>query len=100
MSNVDPGKRPDNWVEPVYENLLRPPSFFGASPRGVTLCVYAVAVAACFVGATQKSWFLAMVAVGVAAVFHVTTASLTYLEPHWFELLTDWLSSPQSRVDP
>jgi type IV secretory pathway TrbD component len=91
---------PEEWSEPVHEALLKPASFFGAAPRHVMLIVYGVCALVLVWAAMAKLWLLMGVAVVAAAFAQVLTASLTYLEPHWFELLTDWLRSPQSRVDP
>jgi len=93
-------KKPDGWVEPVNESLLRPPSFFGASPRRLVIAIYTLASIVCFIGAMNKSWTLAFVAIGTATVAQVASAWLTFIEPHWFDLLSEWLKSPQTKVDP
>ncbi len=93
-------QRPEGWIEPVHEALLRPPSFFGAAPRNVVLIVHGVSVAVILAASMVKFWTVIFAAVGVSSAIQVLTAGLTYSEPNWFELVVEWLKSPQRRVDP
>ncbi len=93
-------EKPEGWVEPVNESLLRPAAFFGATPRGFVVSCYVVGGLLLFIGAMHKSWEMAVTIVVALCAVQITTASLTYLEPNWFGLLSEWLKSPQSKVDP
>lgn len=95
-----PNELPEGWVEPVNESLLRPASFFGAAPRNLVIFVYAIGGVVLFIGAINKLWTVALAVVGTIVFVQIATASLTYLEPHWFDLLVGWMKSPQKRVDP
>jgi len=93
-------ERPDGWIEPVHEALLRPPSFFGATPRNAVLTVHGAAALLLVTAARSRSLELAGAALCLSVLVQIGTAGLTYIEPHWFELLVEWLSSPQSKVKP
>jgi type IV secretory pathway TrbD component len=93
-------ERPEGWVEPVHEALLRPASFFGAAPRHVVVVSLGLCALVMVIAAMTRFWALMGIVLLVAAVIQVSTAALTFIEPHWFELLSEWLKSPQTKVDP
>lgn len=93
-------ERPDGWVEPVHEALMRPASFYGAAPRNAVIGFHVLAALVLTVAALAKSWILMLAALGALSFVQMGTAALSYIEPHWFELVVEWLRSPQSRVEP
>ena len=95
------GSKPEGWVEPVPDGLLRPPSFFGAAPRALALSMYIAVGGLEFLVIVLGGGLVEFIAPIVASAFvHLALAALSYAQPYWFDQLVEWLLSPQSRVDP
>lgn len=92
----------EGWVEPVHAALMRPPSLFGAAPRGLAIGMYIIAGAFEFLTFAMHTadmvTFLAPVV--ATAACQVGMAALTHIQPFWFDMAAEWFRSPQQRVDP
>ena len=91
---------PEGWNEPVNEVLMCPPTFYGAAPRKPVLSMYIVGLLGTVLLAMSKGVLVVPVPMLIIVAVHIGLAVLTRHEPLWYEMLVEWMRSPQSRVDP